>query len=125
MRLHLNIKGKEYEIEISEEEGKVKIKVGGKEFSFGREEEEKISIAKTSFPKRDFSKKEIRAPVTGVVSKIFVKEGEFVKSDQKALILSAMKMENEIISERNGQVKEVRVKENQSVNIGDVLIVLV
>jgi len=124
MRLRINIKGKPYDIEISEEEGKIKIKVGGKEFSFGREEEEKTSIAKTSLPKRNFSKKEIKAPVTGVVSKIFVKEGEFVKSDQKVLILSAMKMENEIISENNGLVKKIRVKENQSVNIGDVLIVL-
>lgn len=122
--MRIKIQDKVYDVEISEEEGGVKIKVGEKEFSFGRGEKEKISVAQTTFPKRSFSKKEIRAPVAGTVSKIFVKEGEFIKKNQKILILSAMKMENEIISENDGRIKEVRVKENQSVNSDDILLIL-
>lgn len=125
MKLKFKIKGKEYEVEILEEgEDRLKIKVGGKEFSFGKEEKEKIAVAKTTFPKRNFSKKEIRALVAGIVSKIFVKEGEFIKKDQKVLILSAMKLENEIISESDGRIKEIKVKENQSVNTDDILLIL-
>ena len=123
--MKIKIKEKVYDIEISETgEGKVKIMVNGKEFIFGEEEKEKISVAQTTLPKRDFSKKEIRAPVAGTVSKIFVKEGEFTKKNQKILILSAMKMENEIISENDGRVKEVRVKENQQVYADDILLIL-
>ena len=123
--MKIKIKEKVYDIEISETgEGKVKIMVNGKEFIFGEEEKEKISVAQTTLPKRDFSKKEIRAPVAGTVSKIFVKEGELIKKDQKILILSAMKMENEIISENDGRVKEVRVKENQQVYADDILLIL-
>ena len=125
MKLKLKIKDKEYEVEILEEDAdQTKIKVGEKEFSFGREEKEKIAVAQTILPKRNFSKKEIRAPVAGTVSKIFVKEGEFTKKNQKILILSAMKMENEIISENDSRVKEVRVKENQQVYADDILLIL-
>jgi len=123
--MKIKIKEKVYDIEISETgEGKVKIMVNGKEFIFGEEEKEKISVAQTTLPKRDFSKKEIRAPVAGTVSKIFVKEGEFIKKNQKILILSAMKMENEIISENDSRVKEIEVKENQQVYADDILLIL-
>jgi len=126
MKLRLDIKGKEYEIEMLEEgEDRLKIKVGEKEFSFGKEEKEKIAVAKTTFPKRSFSKKEIGAPIAGIISEIFVKEGELVEKDQKVLILSAMKMENEIVSECSGKVKEILVKKDQEIKEGDILIVLV
>lgn len=128
MKLKLRIKDREYEVEIKkEEQDKFKIKIGRKEFLF-REEgegEEKISFARASLPKRDFFKKELRAPIAGIISEIFVKEGEFVKKDQKVLTLSAMKMENEIVSECSGKVKEILVKKDQEVKEGDILIVLV
>ncbi len=126
MKFKLKIKGKEFEVEILEEgEDRVKIKVGEKEFVFGKEEEKKgISIIQTSIPKRDFSKKEIKAPIAGVISEIFVKEGDFVKREQKIFFLSTMKMENEIISDFDGKAKEVLVKKNQEVKEGETLIVL-
>jgi len=126
MKLKLKIKGKEYEIEISEsKEGEVKINVGGKEFVFGKDEEkEKVLIAKPTFPKRDFSKKEIKAPITGIISEIFVKEGYYVKKNQKLLLLSAMKMENEIVSDFEGKVEKILVKKDQKVKGGETLIVL-
>lgn len=124
MKLKLNIKGKPYDIEISEEEDKVKIKVGGKEFFFGKKEKEEISIVKTVLPKRDFSKKELLSPIAGTISEIFAKEGDFVKREQKVLLISTMKMENEIVSDFEGRVKEILVKKNQKVKEGETLIVL-
>lgn len=125
MKLKLKIKGKECEVEILEEgEDKVKIKMGEKEFIFGKEEKKGIFLIQTSIPKRNFSKKEIKAPIVGVISEIFVKEGDFVKREQKILFLSTMKMENEIISDFDGKVKEILVKKNQEVKEGETLIVL-
>jgi len=126
MKFKLKIKGKEFEVEILEEgEDRVKIKVGEKEFIFGTEEEKKgVSLIQTSIPKRDFSKKEIKAPIAGVISEIFVKEGDFVKREQKIFFLSTMKMENEIISDFDGKAKEILVKKNQEVKEGETLIVL-
>jgi len=125
MKLKLKIKGKECEVEILEEgEDKVKIRIGEKEFIFGKEEKKGIFLIQTSIPKRDFSKKEIKTPIAGVISEIFVKEGDFVKGEQKILFLSTMKMENEIISDFDGKVKEILVKKNQEVKEGETLIVL-
>jgi len=125
MKFKLKIKGKECEVEVLEEgEDKVKIKVREKEFIFGKEEKKGISLIQTSIPKRDFSKKEIKAPIAGVISEIFVKEGDFVKREQKVFFLSTMKMENEIISDFDGKVKEVLVKKNQEVKERETLIIL-
>jgi len=121
--MKIRIKDKVYEVEISDSGGeRVKIKVGGKEFSFGEDKKE-ISVAKTVLPKRDFSKKEIKAPIAGIVSEIFVKEEDFIKKEQKTLVISAMKMENEIVSDFEGRIRKILVQKNQEVKEGDTLIV--
>lgn len=124
MKLHLKIKGKEYDVEILETGGQTKIKVGEKDFIFGEEEKEKISVARTAIPKRDLSLKEIKAPIAGKISGIFVKEDDFVKKDQKILLLASMKMENEIISDFDGKIKKILVKEGKEVKAGEILIIL-
>ncbi len=125
MKLKINVKGKEYNVEILEEEsGKTKIHLGGNEFIFGGKKEGEISVPKVSIPKRDFSKKEIKAPIAGRITEVFVKENEFVKKDQKILIISSMKMENEIIADFEGKVKEILAKKGQEVKGGDILVVL-
>ena len=124
MKLKLKIKGKEYQVEILEEGNGVKIKIGNKEFFFGEKEKEEIAVAQVSFPKRNFSKKEIKAPIAGIISEILVKEGDFIKREQKVLLLSSMKMENEIVSDFEGRIKEILVKKNQEVKEGDTLIIL-
>ena len=123
MKLKLKIKGKEYVVEIKEtEKGELKIKVGDKEFIF--QKKEKDSIAQTSLPKRDFSEKEIVAPIAGLISDIFVKEGGFVEKGGRVVLLSAMKMENEIISESGGKIKKILIKKNQQVKEKDILVIL-
>ena len=126
-KIKLNVKGKEYDIEIKQlSKDTIKIKVDEKEFVFKEEErdKEKIGVAKTSFPKRDFKKKEIKAPIGGIISEVFVKENDFIKKGKKVILLSAMKMENEIISDFGGKVKKVLVKKEGEVKEGDILIML-
>lgn len=127
MKMKLNIKGKEYEVEILEDNGgKVKIMVGGKEFNFEKEktEEGEINIAQTSLPKRDFSQKEIKAPISGIISQIFVQKEDFIKKGTKILLLSAMKMENEIISDFDGKIEKILIQKGQKVQQGDKLLIL-
>lgn len=127
MKLKINVQGKEYKVEIEEiNKEKTKIKLGKEEFVFEEksEEKEKIEVAKTSFPKRDFRRKEIKAPIAGLISGVFVKDGDFIKKGKKVVLLSAMKMENEIISDFAGKIKNVLVKNEQKVKEGDILITL-
>ncbi len=66
----------------------------------------------------------ITAPLPGLIQKIFVKVGDEVKSGQNILIMEAMKMENEIQSKSDGIIKEIKYKEGESVEEGEVLVTL-
>jgi len=124
-KLKLKINNKEYDVEILKENAsKIKIKVNDKNFVFEEQEKRQISVAKSSIPKRDFSTKEIKAPITGEISEIFIKVGDFVKKNQKLILLSAMKMENEITSSSEGKVKKILVTKNQKVSSNDILVIL-
>jgi acetyl-CoA carboxylase biotin carboxyl carrier protein len=67
---------------------------------------------------------EVKAHITGTVWKIEVKVGDTVDTDQVLVILESMKMEMPIESPRAGKVAEIRIKEAQPVNEGDVVITL-
>jgi biotin carboxyl carrier protein len=64
---------------------------------------------------------EIRTQMPGRVLKIFAKAGETVKKGQSLLVLEAMKMENEIRAERDGQIESIEVSEGQSLESGTLL----
>lgn len=66
----------------------------------------------------------VKAPLPGSIFKLLVREGDRVKAGQTVLIMEAMKMENEIHCASGGVVKELRVKEGQSVLEGDVLLAI-
>ncbi len=67
---------------------------------------------------------EVKAHITGTVWKIEVKVGDTVETDQVLVILESMKMEMPIESPKAGKVAEIRIKEAQPVNEGDVVITL-
>jgi glutaconyl-CoA decarboxylase len=56
--------------------------------------------------------------------KLHVREGDAIAEGQLTLVLEAMKMENEIFSPATGTVTRINCKEGDSVNTGDVLLVL-
>ncbi len=124
MDFKLKIGNKEYDIKILEIGEEIKIKVGEKEFIFGKEAKEKASPLQMFLPKRDFTKKEIKASLAGIVSEIFVQKGNFLKKGQKIFIISAMKMENEVLSDFEGKIKEIFVKKEQKVKAGETLLIL-
>ena len=66
--------------------------------------------------------KEITSNMAGNVWKILVNVGEEIEAEQEVVILESMKMEIPIESEDSGKVTEIKVKEGDFVNEGDVLI---
>jgi len=64
----------------------------------------------------------INSPLPGTVVKILVREGDTVKVGQKLMVLEAMKMENNIDSDKDGKVTSIPVRPGQSVMEGDTLI---
>lgn len=66
----------------------------------------------------------IIAPMQGTILDVKVKVGDAVKAGQVVCILEAMKLENEIKSQTDGTVTEIKVSKSQQVNSKDVLVIL-
>ena len=64
----------------------------------------------------------IKSPLPGVILNVYVKEGDRVNIGTKLITLEAMKMENNINSDKEGIVKSLKVKQGDSVLEGDILI---
>ena len=67
---------------------------------------------------------EIVAPIAGKVVRLEIEVGIKVEEDDVALILEAMKMETPIYVSCEGTVKEIKVKEGDMVEDGDILVIL-
>lgn len=65
---------------------------------------------------------DLRSGMPGKIIEIFVKPGDVVKDNKPLLIMEAMKMENEMRSTREVKIKEICVKQGDSVEAGAVLI---
>ncbi len=66
----------------------------------------------------------ISAPMPGLVKGVVVAEGDEVKSGQRLVVLEAMKMENDILSPRDGQISAVHVTAGTVVEGGKPLVTL-
>lgn len=82
------------------------------------------SNAKTASPDAPKGGGTIKSPLPGVVLELHVKVGDVVKFGQRLLTLEAMKMENNIESDKEGKVVEIKKNKGDSVMEGDVLIII-
>ncbi len=64
----------------------------------------------------------IKAPLPGTILNIHCKVGDTVTVGQNLVTLEAMKMENNIDSDKAGKITDIKVRLGQSVMEGDVLI---
>jgi biotin carboxyl carrier protein len=140
------LNGAEYKCAVEEiEAGKTKVTVNGKVYEV---ETEAAPAAKpaakqapeapkaTPAPKAEAPKAEakpaaapvagvqVKSPLPGSVIKVLVAEGQAVKKGDTLLTLESMKMENAIMAEADGTVKQIAVTPGQNVMQDDLLIVL-
>jgi biotin carboxyl carrier protein len=64
----------------------------------------------------------LKAPMPGLILEINVEVGQTVKENDNLLILTAMKMENSLLSPRDGVIKSIAISMGDSVIKGDLLI---
>jgi acetyl-CoA carboxylase biotin carboxyl carrier protein len=67
---------------------------------------------------------DVPAHITGTVWKIEKKVGDKVATGDVLIILESMKMEMPVEAPTDGTISEVKCKETQAVNEGDVLMVI-
>ena len=67
---------------------------------------------------------EIKTAMPGKVVRILVKTGAEVAKGDGVIVVEAMKMQNELRSPKDGSVKEIRAADGDTVNAGEVLVVI-
>jgi biotin carboxyl carrier protein len=67
---------------------------------------------------------EIRAIIPGRVAAVAVAPGDVVTAGQTLLVVEAMKMQNELRTPRDGTVERVAVGVGETIDLGDLLVVL-
>ncbi|HLH63607.1 MAG TPA: biotin/lipoyl-containing protein [Ktedonobacteraceae bacterium] len=129
-RYSLLIGGKSYEVFArriatpSEKDGfTYEVQVAGQRFEVHVEDEREKALA-GSIKAHETSEAIVRAPMPGLVLGIALEVGARVERGQTVAILEAMKMENDLPSPITGKIKEIRVNKGQTVNQGDVLVVV-
>ncbi len=65
---------------------------------------------------------EIKAPMPGMVLKVFAIEGQDVKKGDNLFVLEAMKMENIIKAPADVVIKKIKIKAGEKVEKGQILI---
>ena len=66
----------------------------------------------------------VEVPMQGTIVKVLVELGQTVEVGQAVVVLEAMKMENQIATDKAGTVKEIRVAAGDTVGAGDVVVVI-
>ncbi|RMG21542.1 MAG: acetyl-CoA carboxylase biotin carboxyl carrier protein subunit [Methanobacteriota archaeon] len=67
---------------------------------------------------------EIQSPLPGVIVGIHVKVGDHVNEGDKILTLEAMKMQNELVTEKAGVVEKILVKMNDQTETNQLLAII-
>ncbi len=70
------------------------------------------------------SQNSISSQIPGRVISISIKKGDSIKKGENVVVLESMKMQVAIKSHRDGIVKELRVKEGQSISRNDIVAIL-
>ncbi|MBF0109336.1 MAG: acetyl-CoA carboxylase biotin carboxyl carrier protein subunit [Magnetococcales bacterium] len=61
------------------------------------------------------------APLAGIVTAVFVKDGDVVKAGDRVVEIEAMKQKNEVVAHRAGTVKDLAVKVGDAVESAQLL----
>ena len=126
-----------YAVEVDVNDTIANVKVNDKSYTVEIEKEKEPQIAKVAkptpkpvaapaqkpaAPASAASASAIKAPLPGNVVKILVSAGQAVKRGDTLLVMEAMKMENNIMAEKDGTVKAVYVEVGRTVALGDALV---
>jgi biotin carboxyl carrier protein len=66
----------------------------------------------------------VRAIIPGVVVAVSAKVGDSVTAGQQLLVVEAMKMQNELRAPRAGTIEKIAVGPGQTIEVGDLLVVI-
>lgn len=122
----LLLNGKSYMVELLEGDTSKKYKASTVHRSFDVEiiDAETRYLLSRKGSELDETENQISSPMPGKVVKIPVKQGQKVKAGQTVIIVSAMKMESEYKAGKAGTIKDIHVKEGDTIEGNQPLITI-
>jgi biotin carboxyl carrier protein len=121
----LNFNGRVHQLFIKKNTKAYEISVDGTKFQFELEDDKQRLINSLIKDHRQpIPDQKIQAPMPGLIVALCVSEGQKIKKGDTLAIIEAMKMENEIKSSTDGEVKHILVKEKESVDKNAVLLTI-
>jgi len=119
----LLVDNQSFVIEALQEEKAIRISLNQHEYNMPvLSERQKMEAEIAGASEHLATKGEVRAPMPGLILKIEIEKGTSIQTGQPLIIMEAMKMENEIRSQIDGEIHEILVRENQKVEKNDLLI---
>ncbi|MFC2104442.1 biotin/lipoyl-containing protein [Bacteroidota bacterium] len=117
-------KKKKYQVDIIEKnQNQYEILINGVSYSISVESPFSYKRRKYLAKNKEQSKiEQIHAPMPGKIIEFLVEENQEVKEGEPLLILEAMKMQNEIISNTHGKVNKINFNAEDTVMKDDILI---
>jgi len=116
------VDGKSYEVDISQDNDDFLIEVEGETHRVSVIDERKKYLRNIGSSQKESGSRIISAPMPGRVVRILKKPGEKVKKNHGVIVVEAMKMENELKVNRDGLIKNIFVKEGDTVEAGQKLL---
>ena len=120
----LVVAGRNFVVDLDRRRGAIAASVGASEATLQIEDALHRRLATAAQPRGKVRGESIRAPIAGKVVKVLVAPGDTVAPGAGVLVLEAMKMENELVSERGGTVTRVNAQAGQAVETGELLVEL-
>jgi glutaconyl-CoA/methylmalonyl-CoA decarboxylase subunit gamma len=137
-KFKFTIRGNNYDVDLKNiEENIASIEVNGTLYEVEIEQETKISKTPTLVRKvipseaEKIEKKEggsptaVKAPLPGNILSIRIKKGDIIKKGDVLLVMEAMKMENNILAEKDGVVERIHISPGNAVLEGDILLEMI
>lgn len=112
------------DVNFVEDEGALLVQVQGEEHVVEVLNERQHRMRAAGAAKSGDEVPELLSPMAGKVVQVLVEEGQRVEVGERALVVEAMKMENDLKAHRAGVVSTVAVSVGEAVEVGDLLIAI-
>ncbi len=119
--IQLEMDGMIHSFFVSEKEGQGYVSVQGNVFEVQR----KDVLKQQDFYKAQLSEEDINhliSPMPGKVIEVCIEIGKEVKKGQKLVVIESMKMENALISPKDGIIESIHIQEGQQVSADEELL---
>jgi len=120
----LIVGNRSFEVDVDISEDEYRVLVDGRSYHIHLVDERRIRLGGVQSGIELRGRQEVSVRMPGKVIAVLGAERDRVEKGQGLVIVEAMKMENEVRSPMAGEIKAVRVKADEALEAGDILVVI-